>query len=88
MSVERDCSIYKAQDNKFYLEIDESPARYGDDEDGDDDAPAEYETTGPFETEDAANDYLEANYSNPGSSWSDNSGKRPVPKSLTKRRGY
>lgn len=68
-STSRYCAFYKAKDNNWYLEL--APDEYDGYETAD--------TYGPFETEEAAEKYLDYNFSNPGSWRSDNSGKKEVP---------
>jgi hypothetical protein len=69
MSCSRDCAFYKAQDGKWYMELAEE--EYAGREDA--------TTYGPFGSQEAADKYLTDGFSNPGSSWSDDSGKAPVP---------
>jgi hypothetical protein len=68
MSTERHCRIYRATDNKWYVEL------------GDREYASRSESTayGPFDSEDAANGELDQ-HSNPGSIWSDGSGTAPPP---------
>ena len=69
-SVSRYCSIYKAKNGKWYLEL--ANREYGDEDDA--------STYGPFNSEKQLESYLRGNFSNPGGSDTDRSGKRPVPK--------
>ena len=69
MSVMRDCSIYKAQDGKWYMELEDIHYR------------EKYEYYGPFTS--FAATLAELNkHSNPGGYEMDDSGTRAVPKSL------
>ena len=68
-SVSRYCSIYKAKNKKWYLEL--APHEYGEYEDAD--------TYGPFDSEDEADGFL-SGFANPGGLSIDKSGKKPVPK--------
>jgi len=67
-SVSRYCSIYKARNGKWYLEL--ADKEYGEYEDA--------YTYGPFDSEVKAEHELN-NYSNPGSVDTDSSGSAPVP---------
>ena len=75
-------TIYKANNKKWYLEVDE----YEDYEDYDDDEdPSEPELVGthihgPFDSEEDADKYLGNEYPNPGGYRVDSSGKRTPPK--------
>ena len=75
-SESRHCAYYKAKDNKWYMEL-------ADNEHGTQDDATTY---GPFDDQEAANDYLHANFSNPGGSMRDDSGKREVPTDVTSPR--
>ena len=68
MSQSRHCEIYKAVNQKWYLEL-------GDFEYADH---ADSTTYGPFESYESAYKELD-NHSNPGSLCTDESGKQPVP---------
>lgn len=70
MSMSRHCSIYKAKDGKWYMDL--ANREYGDHYDS--------TTYGPFSSEEATMAYLDTNHSNPGSFFTDDSGKHPVPK--------
>lgn len=67
-SMQRYCSIYRAKNNKWYLEL--ADREYGDRDDA--------TTYGPFDSEDEAEKYIN-NFSNPGGWMSYGSGKKPVP---------
>jgi len=69
-SVSRYCFIYKAKDGNWYMDL--APQEYGEERDA--------FTYGPFSSEEAVEDYLHRNHSNPGG-WSvDRKGRRPVPR--------
>lgn len=65
----RHCEFYKATDGKWYMEL--ADREYGEQRDA--------TTYGPFLTQEAADDYLRDNFSNPGGSYIDRSGKRETP---------
>ena len=69
-SVQRHCLIYKADNNKWYLELGNKEGSGSKDS----------TTYGPFSNEDQATDAL-SNFSNPGGSDIDDSGKKKPPKS-------
>jgi hypothetical protein len=56
MSTGAECDIVEEEPGKWYLRVQEYP--YGCNE--------EYDKTGPHKSEDAALDYLDNNYANPG----------------------
>jgi hypothetical protein len=68
-SMQRHCAFYKAKDDKWYMEL----------------ASREYEeqrkatTYGPFESKSEADHFLTDYFSNPGGSFTDDSGRKPVP---------
>ena len=68
MSQSRHCEIYKAVNQKWYLEL--GDFEYAESEDS--------TTYGPFESYESAYKELD-NHSNPGSLCTDESGKQPVP---------
>jgi hypothetical protein len=68
-SVQRYCSFYKASDGKWYMEL--ADREYGEQHDA--------TTYGPFSSEDEADRYLSANFSNPGSMDIDDGGTRTPP---------
>lgn len=68
-STQRHCFIYKAKDGNYYMEL--AGREYGERDDA--------TTYGPFPSEDAAWKYVRDNFSNPGGSRHDDSGKLPVP---------
>ena len=68
-SMSRHCFIYKAKNGKWYMEL--APDEYGEQHSAD--------LYGPFNSEEAADDYLDY-FSNPGGLSLDKSGKMPVPK--------
>jgi hypothetical protein len=68
-SVSRHCSFWKASNGKWYMNL--AHEEYGDESDA--------TTYGPFGTEDAAMDYLDANFANPGGFDIDDSGNRSPP---------
>ena len=69
MSLSRHCSIYKASDNNWYMELAEE--EYGESDDA--------TCYGPFDSEEAACGYVD-NFSNPGGWDVDSSGRTPPPK--------
>lgn len=69
-SMSRYCNYYKAKDKNWYVDL--ANKEYGGYEDA--------TTYGPFNTFDDADEYVMNNFSNPGSFWEDDSGKKPVPK--------
>jgi len=70
-SVSRHCAFYLASDDNWYMEL--ANKEYGEYEDA--------TTYGPFSTLEDAEQYLHANFSNPGGSYDDDSGKQPPPTS-------
>lgn len=68
MSTLRHCSLYKAKDQKWYMELAEE--EYGEYEDSD--------CFGPFDSEEECLDYLN-NFSNPGGYDIDDSGRMQPP---------
>lgn len=69
MSCSRHCAFYKAVDSNWYMEL--AHEEHAGREDSD--------TYGPFASFDAAKQYLDRNFSNPGGWWDDDSGTAPVP---------
>ncbi len=69
MSCSRHCAFYKATNGSWYMEL--AQEEYAGREDA--------TTYGPFATQDAADEYLRDGFSNPGGSWSDDSGTAAVP---------
>jgi len=69
-SVSRYCEIYKVKDGTWYMDL--ATKEYGDQDDA--------TTYGPFDSEGAAQQYLFGNFANPGSLYTDGSGKRRAPK--------
>lgn len=69
MSVSRHCAFYKAADQKWYMDL--ASEEYGGHEDS--------TTYGPFASKEAAIDFLDDNFSNPGGWSEDGAGTRPVP---------
>lgn len=89
MSTPRYCEFWKASNGKWYLNLAVHEERYDDDDYDDDDwrrnsgneTDGTYEdsvTYGPFDSEAACEAYLR-NFSNPGSFYTDSSGKNPPP---------
>ena len=83
-SVSRFAEIFKAKNKKWYLNL--ADKEYGDYHDS--------TTYGPFDSEEEAEEELH-NHANPGALYTDNKGKRPVPKKSPNgrpiqkpRRGY
>lgn len=68
-SSSRHCAIYKTSDGKWYMEL--AADEYGEESDAD--------CYGPFSSENAAEKYLDDNFSNPGGIHTDSSGKEPPP---------
>lgn len=68
-SMSRHCSIYKAKDGNWYMDL--ADEEYGEHEDS--------TTYGPFSSEEAAEKYLDNNHSNPGGYSSNGSGTKEVP---------
>jgi len=77
----RDCSIYKATNDKWYMDLEDE--RYSD-EDEDDYNSGEMRSYGPFGSEEAAERFLR-NFSNPGGYDVDSSGRRKPPAYSTTR---
>ena len=69
-STQRYCGIFKAVDGKWYMDL--AHNEYGDLD--------EATTYGPFASEEAVNQYLDYNFSNPGGYSLDGSGGHPAPK--------
>jgi len=65
----RYCAFYKAKDDKWYMDL--AKEKYGERYDA--------TTYGPFGSEDETEDFLYDNFSNPGSRFVDDSGKKPAP---------
>jgi hypothetical protein len=70
MSVSRRCVFFKAVDGQWYCTLGDEEYAYED---------HECTTYGPFPSEEEADQYVSRNFSNPGGSCSDDSGKAPVP---------
>ena len=79
MSVSRECCIYKATDDKWYLLLGDFEYAY-DEED--------CTTYGPFVSEEKADRFLSNNFSNPGGLDVDDSGESEPPKNPVSRKGY
>lgn len=69
MSMSRFCEIFQANNGDWFMDL-------AADEDGE---RRDAFTYGPFVSEQAAEEYLADNHSNPGSLYADRSGDRPVP---------
>lgn len=69
MSVSRYCSFYKAQDGRWFMEL--AQEEHGEREDA--------TTYGPFRDQEAAIEYLDENFANPGGWNVEDSGTLPVP---------
>ena len=68
MSTMRHCEVYKADNDKWYLEL--GNQEYA--------GPEDSTTYGPFKSEEAAEEYI-GNFSNPGGWCTDSSGTQPAP---------
>ena len=68
-SMTRYCNIYKAKNGKWYMDL--APHEGGEKKDA--------ETYGPFDSLKTAQQYLDENFTHPGSIKTDKSGKAPVP---------
>lgn len=68
MSCSRHCAFFKASNGKWFMEL--AHEEYAGREDS--------TTYGPFDSEEGARIYLRR-FSNPGGSWTDDSGESPVP---------
>jgi hypothetical protein len=70
MSMQRRCDFTKCVDEKWYMTLGDNEHDYDD-----------FDCTvyGPFESEEAAEEFLHRYFSNPGGSCTDRSGTAPVP---------
>jgi hypothetical protein len=69
-SLSRHCEFYLAVDGNWYMDL--AGREYGEQHDS--------TTYGPFRSQEAADEYLSDNFSNPGGDSVDDTGDRPVPK--------
>lgn len=69
-SMQRYCGYWLASNGEWYVDL--ADREYGDYEDA--------FTYGPFRSEAEARKYVRDNHSNPGGSWTDDSGEKPAPR--------
>lgn len=77
MSCSRRCDFFKAKDGQWYVTLGNFEHAHDADE---------CTNYGPFADEDAAEDYVFNNHSNPGGSCTDESGTREVPSDVVSPR--
>lgn len=78
MSVARRCDFFKATDSKWYCMLGDREYAYDDDD---------CTAYGPFSSERAATEYIRDNFSNPGSSWTEDDSKTEPPKGAVRPTG-